>query len=159
MPVRALVVAVLLLTAMGCGSLPSPPVLVGTAGVTVDERGDAVIVLARCDDRRVEVSVHAAVDHNADPDRENPLLAQWVQVSAGPVNRLALAEPGPAWRPSTALDVRAGELVVSVSVAGSDSDILTGFTFTRAQLDELGPGQVLTDTGIVDAGDLAPVCE
>ena len=52
-----------------------------------------MVLLARCDDRVVEVAVHAAVDHEASPDAENPLLGRWTQTAPGDVTRLVLAAP------------------------------------------------------------------
>ncbi len=136
------------LAATACGNDVTTDII-GSAGVTVDAQGGAVVLVTVCRDDVDSIDLLGGRG-GLEPDQPNPTIASW---SASTPQRgtivLDLDTPTPTWDGPASVDLEDSELYI-VSADRSDADAeVTQTSFRGRDLAALSPDQVIVRDGTV----------
>lgn len=142
-------VAALALT--GCGNWVGDVEHVGRVGLTVDDTGGPVVLVAPCRTGTVQVSIVLGRTPDMAGDEENEKVGTWTARTASDrLSELNLADPGSDWDGDPAGPPRKEQTWIVNGTFTEDADtevVMVGPFVEASQLDELTPDHVLVADG------------
>lgn len=138
----AIAAAVLL---AGCGNSIADVEKVGNVGVTVDDQGKPVVLVAPCREGRVRVDVSLGRTADMASTEKNQPVGNWTAAAASAdPSELHLTDPGSGWEgDAVAAPAPEAMWVVTARFADDDETVLSGPTFDGKQLKGLSADDVL----------------
>ena len=146
-------IAALLLTvavsATGCGNWVESTERVGRIGATLDDAGNLVLVVAPCSKGTAKVLIARGRTPDMPDDQVNETVGEWTaQEATDQQSSLNLGFPSLGWEGDAVEAPDDGELwIVDGTFVDEEDSILSGPSLTRQELDNLAPGELLTESG------------